>query len=126
MSTTSAASPSSATRVGDALMALHGATEHPFDMTFDGERFIATFRVQRPDGSTFSTTRYSIRLLPATAEYRRLMTTTTRTTSAGPGTHTYNSRWITKPVDAVLAAHGWKPRRTVFGRLFRRMLAMPS
>jgi hypothetical protein len=126
MSTTSAASPSSANQVGDALMALHRATDHPFDMTFEGGRFIATYLVVRSGGGTVSTSRYSIRLLPETSEYRRLMSTSTRSSTGGSGTSTFNSRWITKPVNDTLAAHGWRPRRTAIGKLFRRMLAMPA
>jgi hypothetical protein len=33
---------------------------------------------------------------------------------------------IPKPVNDTLAAHGSKPRRTAIGKLFRRLLSMPS
>jgi hypothetical protein len=47
-------------------------------------------------------------------------------TTGGSGTATFNSRWIPKPVNDTLAAHGSKPRRTAIGKLFRRLLSMPS
>jgi hypothetical protein len=128
MPTTSTGSPSPVDEVGDALIALHRATEHPFDMTFEDGQFIATYQVQpgRSDGSTYSTYRYCVRLLPENGEYRRLTRTSTRTSTGGSGTWRFNSRWVTGPVDDTLAAHGWKPRRTALGKLFRRVLAMPS
>ena len=126
MSTTSAASPSSANQVGDALMALHRATEHPFDMAFEDGQFIGTRQLDRSGGGTVTTYRYGIRLLPETNEYRRLMRTSTRSSTGRSGSSTFNSRWITKPVDDTLTAHGWRPRRTAIGKLFRRILAMPT
>lgn len=126
MSTPGTASPSSANQVGDALMALHRATEHPFDMAFEDGQFSATRQLGRSGGGTVTTYRYGIRLLPETNEYRRLMRTSTRSSTGRSGSSTFNSRWITKPVDDTLTAHGWRPRRTAIGKLFRRILAMPT
>ncbi|WP_139195823.1 MULTISPECIES: hypothetical protein [unclassified Curtobacterium] len=126
MTTPGPGTPSPPAAVHDALLALHRSTEHPFDVSVDAEgRYVATYVLQADSQRT--TYRYVVRLLPETAEYTRIMKSTS-VTSVVPGATSwrFSTGYITRPVNETLAAHGWRPRRTAFGKLLRRVLGRPA
>lgn len=120
MTTLPADRPSSEAEVRAALLALDHATKHPFSVVVEDGAVVAGWG--GATGRERFTYRYTVRLLPDTAEYTRLTTSTTRTSSSSTGSYAFNSLWISKPVNEVLRSHGWRPRRTAVGKFLRRLV----
>jgi hypothetical protein len=112
--------PSSEADVRAALLALDHATKHPFSVVLEDGAVVAGWAGET--GLERFTYRYVVRLLPETAEYTRLTKTSTKTSGSASGSYTFNSLWISKPVNEVLRAHGWRPRRTAVGKFLRRLV----
>lgn len=122
MTTLPADRPSSEAEVRAALLALDSSTKNPFTVVLEDGAVVAGWRGET--GIERFTYRYVVRLLPETAEYTRLTKTTTRTSTRSSGSYTFNSLWISKPVNEVLRAHGWRPRRTAVGKFLRRLVGL--
>ncbi|WP_267419595.1 MULTISPECIES: hypothetical protein [unclassified Curtobacterium] len=120
MTTLPADRPSSEAEVQAALLALDHATEHPFSVVLEDGAVVAGWA--GATGRERFTYRYVVRLLPETGEYTRLTKTSARTSGSASGSYTFNSLWISKPVNEVLRAHGWRPRRTAVGKFLRRLV----
>jgi hypothetical protein len=122
MTTLPADRPSSEAEVRAALLALDSSTKHPFTVVEEDGAVVASWGGET--GTERFTYRYIVRLLPETAEYTRLTRSTTRTSSSSSGSYAFNSLWISKPVNEVLKAHGWRPRRTAVGKFLRRLVGL--
>jgi len=118
--------PSSPEVVTEALLALGRDPANPFPVAVEGGRIVATWVYQDARGmfgSSRSSYRLRITLLPETHEYKRSEINTERSVGTASGSYTFNSAKVVGPVKRTLAAHGWHRRRTALGKAIRGLFS---
>jgi hypothetical protein len=119
--------PSTPEEVVAALLALDGRGEHPTYVFRERDGSIVSLfapdlaAIRADFSQVFSQPRllYTVRLHPETNEWTAHQTEASGSRAQG---FRVSSRWVTEPVQRVLAEHGWTRRRSALGKAFSRLL----